>query len=220
MALTVSTAAGSSPQIKHVGVDRFVDVSELGRREMVERGDDSAARHRGLHVGGHTAPRWNEGLELLVHAHERVGHRHDDLAGERVAVLLRRPGGGVPRRGDDDEFALGSTGVVAGRQAFGEFVATCSTRSSTVSIARYFDREPMTTSCPMLASRAARPLPAGPVPPSIPMRMATAWHAHPVLVNSLRTRVCKKFTRTDEADCPVSTGLGCPPWDCSTARRS
>ncbi len=54
------------------------------------------------------------------------------------------------------------------------------TSSSTVSIARYFDREPMTTSWPMLASRAAKPLPAGPVPPRIPMRMATAWHAHPV----------------------------------------
>jgi hypothetical protein len=43
---------------------------------------------------------------------------------------------------------------------------------STVSIARYFDREPMTTSKPATANRAARALPAGPVPPRIPIRTA------------------------------------------------
>jgi enoyl-[acyl-carrier protein] reductase I len=48
--------------------------------------------------------------------------------------------------------------------------------SSRVAIARFFEREPMTVGYPMLANRAARPLPAGPVPPKMPMRMATAWH--------------------------------------------
>ncbi len=36
-------------------------------------------------------------------------------------------------------------------------------------MARYFDREPMTTSNPTDARRAASPLPAGPVAPNTPI---------------------------------------------------
>ena len=46
---------------------------------------------------------------------------------------------------------------------------------STTSSARYFDREPTTTSNPDAARRAARPLPAGPVPPSTPICIRTLW---------------------------------------------
>ena len=49
--------------------------------------------------------------------------------------------------------------------------AHCSFRPSTTSRARYRDREPMTVSKPTDASRAASALPAGPVPPRIPMRI-------------------------------------------------
>jgi hypothetical protein len=47
----------------------------------------------------------------------------------------------------------------------------CSSNWSTASMARYFDREPTTTSKPTDASRAASADPAGPVPPRIPIRM-------------------------------------------------
>jgi hypothetical protein len=39
-------------------------------------------------------------------------------------------------------------------------------------MARYFDRDPTIVSNPTEASRAASALPAGPVPPKIPMRIA------------------------------------------------
>ena len=40
---------------------------------------------------------------------------------------------------------------------------------SRTSMARYLDLEPITTSNPTDASRVAKPLPAGPVPPSTPI---------------------------------------------------
>src|SRR5918997_4780858 len=46
----------------------------------------------------------------------------------------------------------------------------CSSWVSTTSIARYLDRDPTTTSNPTEARRAASALPAGPVPPRMPMR--------------------------------------------------
>ena len=50
------------------------------------------------------------------------------------------------------------------------------TMPSRASIARYFDREPITDSYPIDARRAASALPAGPVPPRIPIRIGTWWH--------------------------------------------
>src|SRR3954469_2241168 len=47
-------------------------------------------------------------------------------------------------------------------------------------MARYFDREPMTTSKPATARRQANALPAGPVPPRIPMRTDGEVTGHPV----------------------------------------
>ena len=202
IALTVLHRGRIVAADQHVGVDRLVDVSELGRREVVERGDDTAARHRGLHVGGHTAPRRHERLELLVRrARARWPSTRRPCRRARRSFSCAVPAAeshGVAMTMSSQSAAPALSPAVSRSASCGHLP----TRSSTVSIARYFDREPMTTSWPMLASRAARPLPAGPVPPRIPMRMATAWHAHPVLVNSLRTRVCKKFTRTDEAIAP------------------
>ena len=45
------------------------------------------------------------------------------------------------------------------------------TSLSRASMARYFERDPRTTSNPTLANRTARPRPAGPVPPRTPMRI-------------------------------------------------
>src|SRR5262245_12423743 len=55
-----------------------------------------------------------------------------------------------------------------------------SSRSSeTTASERLCSREPATTVCPTLASRAARPRPAGPVAPSTPMFTGAVWHEAP-----------------------------------------
>ena len=64
ISLTVADRRRIVAADQHVGVDRLVDVAELGRREVVERGDDPAARHGRLHVGGDAAARRHERLEL------------------------------------------------------------------------------------------------------------------------------------------------------------
>ena len=53
---------------QHVGVDRLAEVAELLGRQVVERGDDPAARHRGLDVGGDRTTRRHERLELVADA--------------------------------------------------------------------------------------------------------------------------------------------------------
>src|SRR5687767_14105271 len=51
--------------------------------------------------------------------------------------------------------------------------------ASHASMARYFDRDPITASYPIVARRAANALPAGPVPPRIPMRICASLHTDP-----------------------------------------
>ena len=125
ISLTAWTAAASSPQIstsESIGSSRWPS-SVAGRwwnaATTWQRG------HGRLHVGGDAAAGWHERLELLVDPHERVGHRHDDLAGEGVVVLLRGRGGGVPRRGDHDQVAVGGGGVVAGIEEADEIGPGC-----------------------------------------------------------------------------------------------
>src|SRR5215218_8135741 len=86
----------------------------------MEGRDDVAVGHRGLDVRRHAAPRRDERLELAPHAHERVGHRYDDLAPQVRLVLLGRRRRRVPRRRDDDEVAVGGADVVAVHQLVGE----------------------------------------------------------------------------------------------------
>ena len=52
-----------------------------------------------------------------------------------------------------------------------------SVNSATTASALAFSRDPAITSCPTSAKRAARPRPAGPVAPKIPIRTAEVWHA-------------------------------------------
>ena len=126
---------------------------------------------RRLHAGGDGSPGRHQRLELLADAREGVGHRDDDLAAEVSA----RPDcavcvAAVPRRGDDHQVGVGGARVVAGVDHQARGPATASMSPSTISTARR-EREPITVSKPTEARRAARPLPAGPVPPRIPMRI-------------------------------------------------
>ena len=118
MALTISDttlmAVGVVRADEHVGLDGLVQVAELGRRQVVERGDDPAVRHGRLHVRGHRAPGRDERLELGPDPHQRVGHADHDLALEARCVLVRRRRRGVPRRGDDHQVGLGGVVVGAG----------------------------------------------------------------------------------------------------------
>ena len=102
---------------QHVGVDRLAEVAELLGRQVVQGGDDVAAGHGGLHVGGDAAARRDERLELVADAHEGVGHAMTTLPCSALAVLLGGRRRRVPRRGDDDEVAVGGGDVVAVRAA-------------------------------------------------------------------------------------------------------
>ena len=66
----------------------------------------------GLDGGGHRAPGRDQGQHLAALLDQGVGHRDDDLAGQRLA---QRPDGGdgaVPRRGHDHQVGRGGAGVV------------------------------------------------------------------------------------------------------------
>src|ERR687894_2288564 len=76
-----------------------------------------------------------------------------------------------------------------------------SSRVSTTSIARYFDRDPTTTSNPTEASRAASALPAGPVPPRMPMRTGAT-------VVARAQRWCNRGPGAAPSPGPGSTGRG------------
>jgi len=83
--------------------------------------------------------------------------------------------GAVPRRRDYDEVRLAGDlvrGTVQSRSREDHFSRSC----EAVSSPRSKEREPIETDMPADASLAASALPAGPVPPSIPMSMGLALH--------------------------------------------
>ena len=82
----------------------------------------------------------------------------------------------VPGRRDHDQVGRAG-GLVRGPLQVAGRVADHFSRSwAAVSSPRSTDRDPIATDIPTDASRAARALPAGPVPPSIPMSMGLAFH--------------------------------------------
>ena len=125
--------------------------------------------HGGLHAGGHRAAGRDQRLELVADLGQGVGHEMTTLPRSCLATERGRGRGGVPRGGDDHDVGLGRA-LVVGRLDGQLVVRPLGSWSlSASSMARYLDREPMTTSKPPEASRAARARPAGPVPPRTPM---------------------------------------------------
>ena len=97
---------------QHVGQQAGVEVLHLRRRQVMEGGRHPRRRQRRLDRRGHRAAGRDDGQHLPALLHERVDHRDDDLAGQRLG---QSPDGGdraFPRGGDDDEIGGGRAGVV------------------------------------------------------------------------------------------------------------
>ena len=197
---------------QHVGLDGLVEVAELLGRHVVE------ARRRPRQSGtaactlAATEPRGGtSGWNSWPTRARALAMRDDDLALEaalRPAWAVVR--GAVPRRGDDDEVGVGRAVVVAGVDGELAVRPLLARMPSRTSIARYFDREPMhDLEARRTASRAPRPLPAGPVPPRIPMRIGRS---------TVRDR---PVTTASSSPGPRRTAPDSPaPWVSSTASAS
>ncbi len=120
--------------------------------------------------------RRHEWLELGTDPDEGVGHAHHNLAAQlacRGRGLSSPPSPTGWRSRRDRTRRRRRCRRYESWSASSGYTLTSSSRAS---IARYFDRDPITVSYPMLARRAASPLPAGPVPPKMPMRITSALH--------------------------------------------
>ena len=155
-----------------------VEVGERRRRDEVERGDDVRIGRDGLDLGGDRARGRHHGDELAALLDEAVGHRDHGLARE-----LRRRGRARwpprhPRRWRARRGRRRRRRGWCRRSRPATRSPHCSRSSSTTLGARSRSRDPTTTSWPTLASRAAIPRPAGPVPPNTPIFIAESF-AHP-----------------------------------------
>ncbi len=149
-------------------VDRVVERGEVGRRDEVERATAPARRARppasprdDRALGGSTT--WNS----LPTFSRPLAIEITTLPGERVGVLARwwRPRR-LPRRRDHDQVGrVARLGVVAGTSVRRDRPTRSRSVSTTASRPGGSSRDPHSTSWPTLASRAASPLPAGPVAP-------------------------------------------------------
>ena len=131
---------------QHIGIDRLVECpsSVAGRWWKRGRPHDSVAR-RPAHGPPHSPRGGTSGWNSLFTRTSAFGHRDDDLVGEGVFVLLGGARRRIPWSRDDDQFASAAAALspCASRPArSGQGL----TSSSTASIARYLDREPITTS--------------------------------------------------------------------------
>ena len=144
--------------------------------------------------------RRHQRLELASDLRQRVAHADDDLAAQL------RPHA-VGRLGRPRSTAWRSRSVRRRRlrrcrrcRSRGRGRATASTIASRTSRARYFDRDPMVTSCPTEASRAARAMPAGPVAPRSPMCMAPRLRCGRRFRRVERGRACGTARRQEDPD--------------------
>ena len=159
---------------QHVAVDRLVEVAELLGRQVVEGRGDAGSRAprparcaatdpRGGTSGWNSLPTRTSALAIEMTTLPAAGARP-------TCAVVRRA---VPRRGDDDDVGVGRAPRCR-RTSIGEVAVGPAGRgcSSTVSIARYFEREPIDDVVADRRQAGARaPLPAGPVPPRMPIRI-------------------------------------------------
>ena len=117
--------------------------------------DDPAAGHGRLHVRGHRAPGRDERLELVADPDEGVGHRDRRPCRRALGASCvrgrrpRRPTAWRSRRGRRRRRPR-----CRPRRCVSSRSGHCADELVATSIARYFDREPSTTSKPTDASRA------------------------------------------------------------------
>ena len=157
-------------------------ISEAGR--WWKAAATIAAGQRRLHGGGHRAPGRDQGQHLAALLDQRVGHGDDHLAAERLGQRPdrrhRAPPMGwpppPPRRRRPRRCRRRPPGTRTVRPSLVQLVG------------RHLGARPCRATrwspSPRLAARrAARPRPAGPVPPRIPTCMAITFphgHGHPV----------------------------------------
>ena len=78
-------------------------VSCFSCHNVMEGGDDTATRNRGLDMGGHTSTRRQQWLELAGDSNQGVRHADDDFSSKRVGIVLDCCRRRIPRRGDDNQ---------------------------------------------------------------------------------------------------------------------
>ncbi len=93
----------------------MVKITEFGCWQVLKCSHYFTSGDRGLHVGGNAPARWHQWLKLLADAHERIGHRNDNLASECFGMLADHSRHRIPRRGYHHKVARGRLGIVAAR---------------------------------------------------------------------------------------------------------
>ncbi len=152
------------------------------------------------------------------HPHQGVGHGDDDLAGERPFVLLRRAWQRSPTAWRSPRRRTPAAAALSPHSSRSARSGHLPISSSRVSIARYFDREPITTS----DTRRWRVEPRGRclrVRSPRECRCASAQRGTPAVVRP----ICEAVATRHRSGFPWpsrSDHLRCRAWVCSTARRS
>ena len=99
---------------EHVALDRCVEIAELLRRHVMQRGGYARSGHGRLHARRDRATRGNQRLELVADLGERVRHGDHHLALQLRRHRLGRHRRRIPWRGDDHDLGVRRAFVVGG----------------------------------------------------------------------------------------------------------